>query len=190
MFALQTGVVRTAITEFLDGVGAALPDLFAGLVFLALAAVVVKLVMAVVRWTLGRALPGQSPVYRQFVATVVLVFLWFGVALSFLSIVGLEVIAASLGTATGFLALGVSYALSGMIADAVAGVYLLRDPDFMPGDTVDVGGTVGEVRAIELRKTRLDVEGDTVVRANAEIEKKWTKVGESRVDPGDPAPSD
>ena len=36
--------------------------------------------------------------------------------------------------------LGVSYALSSMIEDAVAGVYLLRDPDFMPGDRIDVGG--------------------------------------------------
>jgi small-conductance mechanosensitive channel len=66
-----------------------------------------------------------------------------------------------------------------MIADAVAGVYLLRDPDFNPGYEVDIGGTVGEVKAIELRKTRLDVDGDTVVRGNAEIEKKWTRKAES-----------
>ena len=47
--------------------------------------------------------------------------------------------AASLGTATGFIALGVAYALSDMIEDTVAGVYLLRDPDFAVGDTVAVG---------------------------------------------------
>jgi small-conductance mechanosensitive channel len=98
------------------------------------------------------------------------------VALSFLSIVGLTAIAASLGTATGFLALGVSYALSEMIKDAVAGVYLLRDPDFNPGDTIKAGDTTGEVAAIELRKTRFRVDGDTVVRANAAIEERWTKV--------------
>jgi small-conductance mechanosensitive channel len=97
------------------------------------------------------------------------------VALSFLSVVGLDDIAASLGTATGFLALGVSYALSGMIADAVAGIYLLRDPDFMPGDTIESGGTEGTIKSIELRKTRISVGEDTVVRGNAEIEKKWTK---------------
>lgn len=190
MLPLQTEVVRTALAQFSDRVAAALPNIFAGAVFLVLAAVLVKVIMVGVRAVLARALPGESPVYRQFIAAIVLVFLWFGVALSFLSIVGLGIIAASLGTATGFLALGVSYALSGMIADAVAGVYLLRDPDFMPGDTVDVGGTVGEVRAIELRKTRLDVEGDTVVRANAEIEKKWTKIGESRVEREEPPSSD
>jgi len=129
-----TTVVESALREFVAGFVTALPDIIAGIVFLA-----------------------------------------FGVGLSFLSVVGLDGIAASLGTATGFLALGVSYALSEMLADAVAGVYLLRDPDFNPGYTVDIGGTVGEVQAIELRKTRLDVDGDTVVRGNAEIEKQWTR---------------
>ena len=84
--------------------------------------------------------------------------------------------AASLGTATGFLALGVAYALSNMIADAVAGIYLLRDPDLAPGDRVEVDDTVGEVRAIELRKTRLRVDGDAVDRGNADIEKRWRKL--------------
>jgi small-conductance mechanosensitive channel len=176
MLPLQGTVVREALDEFVRNIVDVLPDLLTGLVFLALAYVLVRLVMFVVKVVLRRALPGESPVYRQFVSTIVLVFLWFGVALTFLSIVGLEGIATSLGTATGFLALGVSYALSGMIADAVAGVYLLRDPDFDPGDTVDIGGTVGTVKAIELRKTRLTVDDDTVVRANAEIEKKWTKL--------------
>jgi small-conductance mechanosensitive channel len=181
MLSLQTAtsVVETALDRFVSDVVGALPDVLAGVVFLGVAFLVVRTLTYLVGRVLRRAMAGEEPVYRQFVTTVVAVFLWFGVALSFLSIVGLDAIAASLGTATGFLALGVSYALSGMIADAVAGVYLLRDPDFMPGDRVDVGGTVGEVKSIELRKTRLRVEDDTVVRANAEIEKKWTKLDDA-----------
>lgn len=175
---LFTDVVRQALVEFVALIRDALPRVIAGLVFLALAAALVKVVMIVVRWGLRRALPDGEPVYRQFVATIVLIFLTFAVGLSFLSIVGLEGLAASLGTATGFLALGVSYALSNMIADAVAGVYLLRDPDFMPGDRVEIDDTVGEVRAIELRKTRLRVDGDTVVRGNAAIEEQWRKLGD------------
>ncbi|ESP87163.1 hypothetical protein K933_15580 [Candidatus Halobonum tyrrellensis G22] len=172
----MAGIVRQSFWRFVRNFAAALPRVLAGLVFLVLAFAVVKVVMALVRATLRRALPDESPVYRQFVSTIVSVFLWFAVGLSFLSIVGLDGIAASLGTAAGFVALGVSYALSNVIADAVAGVYLLRDPDFMPGDTVDVGGTTGEVKSIELRKTRLSVEGDTVVRGNAAIEKEWRKL--------------
>lgn len=172
---MQVDVLNRAFEQIFQNVSDALPNIITGLVFLAIAAVVIKLVMVVVRAALARGLPGESPVYRQFIAVIVLVFLWFAVALSFLSIVGLTAIAASLGTATGFLALGVSYALSSMIADAVAGVYLLRDPDFNPGDTVTAGGTTGEVTAIELRKTRFKVGDDVVVRANADIEKQWTK---------------
>jgi len=183
------GLVAEALNRFVADVSEALPDIIAGIVFLIIAGVGVKVIMALVRAALRRTVPGESPVYRQFVATIVAVFLWFGVGLSFLSVVGLDGIATSLGTAAGFLALGVSYATSNMIADAVAGVYLLRDEDFNPGDTVDIGGTVGVVRSIELRKTRLTVEDDTVVRGNAEIEKKWTKIGDTVTDQEAPSPA-
>ena len=162
---------------FFDRVVNAIPTLVTGVVFLLLAVAFVKVVLFALRIALKRALRGESPVYRQFVVTVVSVFLWFGVGLAFLSVVGLDDIAASLGTAAGFLALGVSYATSDMIADAVAGVYLLRDPDFSTGDSVRVGDMDGTVRSIELRKTRFEVDGDTVVRGNADIEKRWTKRG-------------
>jgi small-conductance mechanosensitive channel len=169
-------VIRRSIDGFLTGLTEAIPSIVAGVVFLVLAALTVKLIMLVVRTLLSRVIPTESDVYRQFVTTIVAVFLWFGVALSFLTIVGLGEIAAALGTASGFLALGVSYALSGMLADAVAGLYLLRDPDFNPGDRVTASNVTGEIRAIELRKTRFEVDGDTVVRANADIEKQWTKI--------------
>ncbi|GAA0644619.1 mechanosensitive ion channel domain-containing protein [Salarchaeum japonicum] len=168
------GIIEQTVSEFLDGVVGALPKVASGVVFLVLAAVLVQLVGYVVKAFLRRVFDDQ-PLYVTFCWTVIAVFLWFGVVLGFLAIVGLNDIAAALGTASGFLALGVSYALSGMIADAVAGIYLLRDPDFNPGDTVTAGDTTGTVEEIELRKTRISVDGDTVVRANAEIEKKWTK---------------
>ena len=174
---LQFGVVQDGVDRFVGDIAVAIPQILAGLIFLVIAGVVAKLVMWVVRLLLRRALDDGDSVYRQFVAAVVAAFLWFGIALSFLSIVGLDEIASSMGTAAGFLALGVSYSLSNMIADAVAGVYLLRDPDFMPGDRVEVGDISGTVRSIELRKTRFrDENDDTVVRGNAEIEKKWTKL--------------
>jgi len=174
--AAATGVVERALTEFLADLEAAIPRLVSGIVFLILAGGLVVLALRLLNGLLARVLSGDSPVYRSFVVTVAGVVLWFGVLLSFLSVVGLGGIAVALGTASGFLALGVSYAVSEMIADAVAGIYLLRDPDFMPGDRVTVGDTTGVVTAIELRKTRLDVDGDTQVRGNADIEKRWTKL--------------
>lgn len=173
-----TGIIADALTKLVADIVAALPTILAGLLFLTMAAVGLRIVQRLLRYSLARTLPNEPLVYRQFVVAVVIVFLWFGVGLSFLSVVGLEGIAASLGSAAGFLALGVSYALSNVIADVVAGVYLLRDEDFMPGDRVDIDGTVGTVRSIELRKTRLAVNDgqDTMVRNNAEIEQEWTKL--------------
>jgi small-conductance mechanosensitive channel len=176
MLPLQSPLLRQVIGQFLDRLVAAIPTAVTGLVFLLLAALLVKVVLSLLGTVLARTIPGESAVYRQFVTTVVAVFLWFGVGLATLSVLGLEGIAASLGTAAGFFALGVSYATSEMIADAVAGVYLLRDPDFETGDTVRVGDMEGVVTSIELRKTRFTVDGDTVVRGNAEIESRWTRV--------------
>jgi len=90
--------------------------------------------------------------------------------------VGLGEVAASLGTGAGFLALGVSYALSEMVEGAVSGVYLLCDPDLNPGDRVTTGSVTGTVTSIEIRKSRFETDdGDTVVLANRDVEKRWTK---------------
>ncbi len=172
---MATSIIVTAINGFVADLQTALPKLLSGIVFLGFSLVVIRVGTWFVRRALHRLRPETPAIYRQFLLTVIWLFAWFGVGLAFLSIVGLDEIAASMGTATGFLALGVSYALSGMLADAVAGMYLLRDPDFNPGDVVTIGDSTGTIRSIELRKTRLDVEGDTVVRGNAEIEKRWTK---------------
>jgi len=85
-------------------------------------------------------------------------------------------IAASLGTATGFIALGIAFALKEMIADTVAGVYLLQDADFNEGDRVTTASVTGTVVGIDLRKTRIkDDNGDLIVVANRDVEKKWVQ---------------
>ena len=164
-----------ALTDFLDGVFAAIPRALSGIIFLGLAFVTVRIVLTLVQTSIGRIYVGDRQLVGDLVVTVVAVFLWFGVALTFLKVVGMGDIAASLGTAVGFIALGVSYALSEMIEDTVAGIYLLRDPDFNPGYRVEAKGVTGTVAAIELRKTRIDTDdGDRVVLANREIESRWT----------------
>ena len=164
-----------ALTDFLDGVFAAIPRALSGIVFLGLAFVTVRIVLTLVQTSIGRIYVGDRELVGDLVVTVIAIFLWFGVALTFLKVVGMGDVAASLGTAVGFVALGVSYALSEMIEDTVAGIYLLRDPDFNPGYRVEAKGVTGTVAAIELRKTRIDTDdGDRVVLANREIESRWT----------------
>lgn len=174
-FLIVDGIATQVLQEFVTDVQIAAPRVLSALIFVVIAAIAIR----IGRWTLAgvlsRMLPGTPRLYRRFILTIVWLFAWFGVGLTVLTIVGLGEIAAALGTATGFIALGIAYALSGMIADTVAGIYLLRDPDFNDGDVVTVGDMTGTVRSIELRKTRFEVEGDTVVRGNAEIEKRWTR---------------
>jgi small-conductance mechanosensitive channel len=173
---LFDGLVEESVAELRATAVDLIPKLVTALLFLAVAYVAIRLVLAVVRSALERIYADNQLVADLF-TTVAAVFLWFAAALTLLKILGMGDIAASLGTATGFVALGVSYALSDMIADTVAGVYLLRDPDFDPGDEVVVGDVTGVVREVDLRKTRLEVEGDVVVMGNSSVEEKWTKKG-------------
>lgn len=167
----------SALDALATGFQTALPRFVTGLVFLTVAYVAIKLVLRLVRTSLDRLYPEDQALVVSLLVTVVAVFLWFGVGLTLLKIVGMGDVAASLGTATGFVALGVSYALSNMIADVVAGVYLLRDPDFTPGDRIVADGVTGELRSIELRKSRFrNDEGETVVVANRDVEKRWRRV--------------
>jgi small-conductance mechanosensitive channel len=170
-----TELVQQTLAGIQQGLVSALPKLVMALVFLTVAYVGIKIALRLVHGALDAIYPEDQDLIVNLATTVVAVFLWFAVALTLLNILGLGDIAASLGTAAGFIALGISYALSNMIADTVAGVYLLRDPDFNPGDRVTADGTTGTVRDIGLRKSRLDLDdGDRVVVGNSAIEKKWT----------------
>lgn len=174
--ATPIAVVRSTLESFTDGVLGALPELLSGLLFLILAYIGISLIRRLLRASLSRAYPSEQRLVVDFLIIVVTAFLWFGAALLFLDVVGMGQIAASLGTAAGFIALGISYALSEMIEDTVAGIYLLKDPDFNPGDRITAASITGTVTAIGLRKSRFELEnGDVVVVANRDVESKWTK---------------
>jgi len=124
-----------------------------------------------------RVYPADQRLIVDLSVTVVGLFLRFGAALGFPKMVGLDEVVASLGTAGGFIGFGVAFALEGMIADTVAGVYLLCDPGFSPGDRVTTASVTGTVERVDLRKTRVRLDDDPVVVANREVEKRWIKKG-------------
>lgn len=171
---------RSIISELISGILQVVPKLLTGFLFLVIAYVGIRVALGVVRRVLRQAYSDdQSPIV-ELTVVVVGIFLWFGALLSLLKILGMGDIAASLGTATGFVGLGVAFALKEMIADTVAGVYLIRDPDFDVGDRVDTASVTGTIENIGLRKTRiLNADGDLVVVANRDVEKKWMLVSES-----------
>ncbi len=169
-------LLAEAFADFVDGIVSTLPKLFTAAVFIVGAFLVITAVRILLRRVLERLYPSDEQLVAQFFLLIATVGMWFAAALALLSVLGLEALAASMGTAAGFLALGVSYALSDMIEDAVAGLYLLRDPDFNKGDTVTTASETGTVRSIGLRKSRLELEdGDVVVLSNGAVETRWQR---------------
>lgn len=119
----------------------------------------------------------SEPVVIDLIADVGRFLMWFWTLLVTMSILGFSGIAASMGTAAGFVALGVSFALKDVISDTVAGAYLAQDPDFNSGDNVEVDGNKGVIEDVGLRKTRIRLEnGDLRVINNSDAEKKWTLI--------------
>ncbi|GAB3683409.1 hypothetical protein GCM10028857_10920 [Salinarchaeum chitinilyticum] len=174
--AFVSDVADTTVDRFATWVETSVPTLLRVLLVLFLAYLGIKLALFVLRRVLGRLYGEREALVVDLAVTIVGIFLWFSVALSILSMLGMGEIAASMGTTTGFVALGVAYALSEMIEDTVAGVYLLRDPDFEVGDRVVTEKGEGLVRSIELRKCRLEQDdGSMLVVANGDVEKKWTR---------------
>lgn len=168
--------IASVLNEFVSSIVGALPNILTGILFLILAYVGIRVILFLVRGALERAYPPAQALIVDLIVLVIGVFLWFGAILVLLKIVAMGDVAASLGSATGFIGLGVAYALKEMIADTVAGVYLLRDPDFNIGDSVNAASVTGTIRQIDLRKTRIRDENDElVVVANREVEKKWTR---------------
>ena len=166
----QSAIVEPIIRPFINDLLGVVPRLLSGLVYL-----LIRVVLGALRSALDRLYADEQELIVDLGVTVVSLLLWFGAILALLKIVGMPDIAASLGTATGFVALGVAFALKEMIADTVAGVYLLDDAD-SEGDRVTTASVTGTVVGIDLRKTRIrDDNGDLVVVANRDVEKKWVQ---------------
>lgn len=178
--SLQTtagGTFESVITEFYTDILVAIPNLLSGVVFLVLAYISIKIISFIVQSSLTKIYPADQRLVVDLIVVIVGLFLWFGATLGVLKIVGMGDIAASLGTSAGFIGLGLAFALKNMIADTVAGVYLLRDPDFNTGERVSTQSISGTIANIDLRKTRIRTDdGDLVVLANSDVEEKWTQL--------------
>jgi small-conductance mechanosensitive channel len=72
------------------------------------------------------------------------------------TIAGFGIVLAAFATLTGALALAVGFAAQDLIANFVAGVFILKDEPFQVGDYIEWGGESGIVREIQLRVTKLD----------------------------------
>lgn len=161
-------IPEALITDTALGIGKAV-------LFLVFAGVAIRLGTNIIRRTASHKF--SEPVVVELITDSGRFLMWFWALLMTMSILGFSGIAASMGTAAGFIALGVSFALKDVISDTVAGAYLAQDPDFNSGGRVEVDGNTGVIEDVGLRKTRLRLEsGDLRVINNSDAEKKWTLI--------------
>lgn len=89
------------------------------------------------------------------VSTTVVIIAVVAVALA-ATVAGFGVVLAAFATLGGALALAVGFAAQDLIANFVAGVFIIQDEPFTVGDWIEWDGNSGVVREIELRVTKLD----------------------------------
>lgn len=116
-----------------------------------------------------------NPAQQRLLELFVRLLLWFVIGLVALALLGFEQLATALGTASGFLALGVAFGLRQALSEIVAGVYLIKDEQFIQGQRITTDGETGIIEHVGLRRTKLrsDDSQDLTVISNDRIESKW-----------------
>jgi small-conductance mechanosensitive channel len=89
------------------------------------------------------------------VSTTVVVTAVVSVAVA-ATVAGAGVVLAAFATLAGALALAVGFAAQDLIANFVAGVFIIQDEPFTVGDWIEWDGNAGVVREVQLRVTKLD----------------------------------
>ncbi|WP_251343247.1 mechanosensitive ion channel family protein [Haloplanus halophilus] len=86
------------------------------------------------------------------------------------TVAGFGIVLAAFATLAGALALAVGFAAQDLIANFVAGVFIIQDEPFTAGDWIEWGGNDGVVREIHLRVTKLDTfDNQLVTVPNADL---------------------
>ena len=138
------------------------PQLVDAAATVALFAVVFVVLYLLGRYFVTRAV-GRSLRHREFdetlvglaVSATVAVVAVAAVALA-ATVAGFGVVLAAFATLAGALALAVGFAAQDLIANFVAGVFIIQDEPFEVGDWIEWNGNEGVVREIQLRVTKLD----------------------------------
>lgn len=169
---------QTAVEALIDSIAtaavAATPRLALAAGFLITSAVGVRLLISRLSDAFGAVAgnPAQHRLLEVFTRTV----LWFLVGLITLAFLGFEQLATALGTASGFLALGVAFGLRQALSEIIAGLYLIKDEQFIQGQRITTDDETGLIEHVGIRRTKIrdPNSNQLTVIANDRIEAKWT----------------
>ncbi|MEW6523577.1 MAG: mechanosensitive ion channel domain-containing protein [Bacillota bacterium] len=109
---------------------------------------------------LGKLLDNVLPVTRMspsvisLIRSLVTLGCWVLAFSATLQALGLTQIALALGGSLALVAMALAGAASGLVTDIIAEIFLVADPDFNVGEIVEVAGTTGVVRSIDMTRTR------------------------------------
>ncbi len=128
------------------------------------------LVLYVVCWILGRIFR-ETPrriTIGKLVNSIVKVVIWVACVIAVLAVWGMNV--GALIASAGVLTLVVGLGMQSLIADVVAGIFLVCDGTLQVGDIVTIDGWRGTVQEIGIRNTKLiNYSGDIRVANNSTI---------------------
>lgn len=86
------------------------------------------------------------------------------------TIAGFGVVLSAFAILAGALALAIGFAAQGLIANFVAGVFIIQDEPFTTGDWIEWNGNSGVVREVQLRVTKLDTfDNELVTVPNSDL---------------------
>jgi small-conductance mechanosensitive channel len=166
MLPLQLGISPQAYTPLL--VNAVVTVLLFVVVFVVLYAVGKPVATRTVRTALEHRGFDETLISLA-VSTVAVVTAVLAVALA-ATVAGFGIVLAAFATLAGALALAVGFAAQDLIANFVAGVFIIQDEPFEVGDWIEWNGSSGVVREIQLRVTKLDTfDNELVTVPNSEL---------------------
>ncbi len=93
----------------------------------------------------------------------VVYILWFIAIMSIMAELNLEKILMPIIGASVFIGAAVALAVKNILADALAGIFLLLDKHFNIGDQIETMKYKGEIIDVTLRKTRVKIDDGTIV---------------------------
>ena len=160
--------VDTFVKAFLVKLADFLPRLVGALIVLLIFWALHRLFLRL----LNRSLAGKASLLAADILRKLLKYVVVGIGLLMAaSQLGFNVLSMLAGLGVAGLAVGL--AAKDTMANFIAGLIILWDKPFALGDDVEIGETLGWVRHIELRSTRLeDADGNDVVLPNSEVVSK------------------
>jgi len=135
------------------------------------------IVVQVLVWSLARGLQllRLPRALILIIQSLLAVILWIILFAHLLRMVGLSQVAITLSGSLFVIGLAIANGANTLVGDVISGLFLAKDPDFDIGFRIKSGDTEGVIESIDIRKTRIRTDKNTLyVLPNAVIDKeRW-----------------